>query len=276
MALIQSACGPHYLSFDDVKHKYTLDGERVPGATTFGKGGYPTSEQLISWMKGQAAQSAYDQLIEASTHEGNFIMWPDDDERKEIIKAAKQADKTKAAEAAAIGSAVHDFAFYTELGENAKALQSLQQFVGTSDWEKVNNGVTKFKEWKDQNNDKIIATEAIVASVEEQYGGKFDRLAERPKIGLVLSDFKTSSGIFVDQFIQLGAYTKAIEEWMGLKINAIEILRFGKEDGEFQTLLIKKPDEIQQLIDQAVLCRRTYRFRLKWEADKRFKWMGRA
>lgn len=85
-------------------------------------------------------------------------------------------------------------------------------------------------------------------------------------------------------FIQLASYAIAIEEWLDkwfaqynlpLKVGGLEILRFGKEAGEdFQPLLITDPQEIEQLKAQAIRCRDTYRFRLRWESDKRFKFNG--
>lgn len=272
MALIQSSKDNHYLTFDDEKHRYTLDGQRVPGATTFGKGGYPTSEALTGWMIGQGSNYTavkIKQLIEAKENPH----YPTNEELKQIIKESKQAHRAVAEEAANIGTIVHDFAYLTELGRTREALQMLSEFEDVPQWTEINNGIKKFEEWKAGNKDVIVATEAIVASVEEQYGGKFDRLATRDG-KLVLSDFKTSNGFYVDQFIQLGAYSKAIKEWLGLNVEAYEILRFGKEKGEFETMLIDNQAELQAFIDQAILCRRTYKFKLKWDSDKRFKWMG--
>lgn len=267
MALIQSSKDNHYLTFDDEKHRYTLDGQRVPGATTFGKGGYPTSEALVGWMIGQGSNYT---AVKIKQGLPNF---PNETELKQIIKESKTAHRAVAEEAANIGTIVHDYAYLTELGRTREALQMLSEFEEAPQWTEINNGVKKFEEWKAGNSDIIVATEAIVASVEEQYGGKFDRLATRNG-KLVLSDFKTSNGFYVDQFIQLGAYSKAIKEWLGLDVEAFEILRFGKEKGEFETLLVDNQEELQAFIAQAVLCRRTYKFKLKWDSDKRFKWMG--
>lgn len=274
MPLIESIHDGHVLTFDEDKHRYTLDGQRVPGPTTFGKGGYPTSEMLIGWMVGQGSKYTAEQLYKLIQENKEL---PNDTRLKEIIKESKTAYRAVAQAAADIGTVVHDYAYLTELGRTREALQLLSAHENTPAWEKINNGVKKFEAWKGEHlSDEIIASEAIVGSVEESYGGKFDRLAYRPGVGLVLSDFKTSSGIYVDMFIQLGAYVKAIDEWMEKKVDAMEILRFGKEDGEFQTLMIHSKEEMEAFVRQAIFCRRTYKFRLKWESDKRFKWMGRA
>jgi hypothetical protein len=282
---MESRKDDHLLIFDEEKHKYTLDGNRVPGATTFGKGGYPTSEQLISWMIGQGGEYTYTKLMEEATHEGNFVEWPDNDKKKEILKAAKTAYRTKAEEAAGIGTIVHDYAYLVESGRAREALQMLSEHESNPNWDKINNGVKKYDGWREQNKGETVLLEAIVASVVHQFGGKFDHLSLRNGL-LILSDYKTSNGIYVDQFIQLASYAIAIEEWLDkwlaqyklpLKVGGLEILRFGKENGDdFHPMLITSPEEIEQLKNQAIRCRQTYKFRLAWESDKRFKYNGGA
>lgn len=260
----------HILEFDEEKHRYRLDGNAVPGTTTFAKGGYPTSELLTSWMIGQGAEYAYDHAT---------------GERKEVIKAAKTAYRVKAQEAASIGTTVHDYAYLTESGRVREALQLLSEHEDSPNWEKINSGAKKFDTWHAQNKGETVLLEAIVASVVHQYAGKFDHLSLRNGL-LVLSDYKTSNGIYVDQFIQLAAYAIAIEEWLDkwlaqynlpLKVGGLEILRFGKEGGEdFQPLMVTEPAEIEAMKEQAIRCRQTYKFRLAWESDRRFKFNGGA
>lgn len=264
MAIVQSIKDGHYLSFDEDKHKYILDGERVPGATTFCHGGYPTSEALISWMKGQTGTA----VLEAMLIEPQPIT---EIRKKEIVKEAKKKDREKSEEAASIGTLLHDYAYHMEL-TGVVPPEMLVKINSHKDSDKAISAITKFNEWRETNVDKMVASEAIVASFVHQFGGKFDRLADRNGI-LVLSDFKSSNAIYVDQFIQLGAYSVAIREWLGLDVKGLEILRFGKEDGEFQTLLIDNPEEIKMFEAQAMRCRDTYEFR-KIENDKRFKWGG--
>lgn len=274
MSLIQSTSNGHYLTFDDDKHRYILDGERVPGVTTFGHGGYPTSEALISWMKGQTGNAVFDALL--SQQGGGYyphVVFPiSETERKEIVKKAKTADRTKSEEAADIGTLVHDFCYQTEV--NKVVSKELLDKIGLhKDKEKILAGVDKFTEWRKTNADEMVASESIIASPTHSFGGKFDRLARRDG-KLILSDFKTSGAIYVDQFIQLAAYRIAIQEWLGMTVEGLEVLRFGKDDGEFETKMIDKPEEIKAFEEQAIRCRYTYIFRNKWESDKRFKWGG--
>lgn len=280
---MESVKDGHKLVFDEAKHRYTLDGDRVPGTTTFSKGGYPTSEQLIGWRVAQG--SAYTARVIQRLRKYNAKRVIDGDLLKEIIKRSKRASERESGRAAGIGTIVHDYAYLMESGRQREALQMLSEHEDSPHWEKINNGVKKFEEWHRQNTGRTVLLEAIVASVRHQFGGKFDHLSVRDGL-LVLSDYKTSTGIYVDMFIQLAAYAVAIEEWLDewleeydlpLEVGGLEILRFGKEGGDdFQALLVTDPMELAELKAQAVRCRETYRFRLKWESDKRFKWNGGA
>lgn len=273
MPLVQSQCGENYLTFDEEKHRYILNGKRVPGPTTFVKGGFPMGEALFNWNIKQGAEWA------VATFEDEVSKLPKGKKLTkakldDIIKACPGAAKTKMEAAGSIGSIIHDYSYLIELGREAEAFAVLQKNEKHPDISKILKGVEKFHEWHNKNRDTLVASESIVASVSESYGGKFDRLAERPGVGLILSDFKTGKSIYVDQFIQLGAYVRAIREWLKMEVSGIEILRFGKEEGEFETKMITG-EEIQAFEQQAILARRTYAFRLKWEADKRFAWKGR-
>ena len=280
---MESRKDDHILLFDEAKHRYTLDGNRIPGATTFGKGGYPTSEQLVGWQAAEAAKYAVRIVQRLRKYKPERII--EGELLAKIVKKSKKASAKVAKRAAGIGTIVHDYAYLTEIGRAREALQMLSEHEEHTDWEKINNGVKKYEVWREQNKGETVLLEAIVASVVHQYGGKFDHLSIRNGL-LILSDYKTSNGIYVDQFIQLASYAIAIEEWLDqwlkqyglpLKVGGLEILRFGKENGDdFHPMLITNPEEIDQLKYQAIRCRQTYKFRLAWESDKRFKFNGGA
>lgn len=271
MAIIQSVKNGHYLSFDEDKHQYILDGKRVPGATTFVHGGYVASQALIIWMIRQGSGYTLRMVKRLIKYKPNRIFTSKLAEA--IVKRSSKAGDKAAKRAATIGTFVHDYAYQTEV--NGTVSEELLSKIRTHrDYAKINLGVQKFTAWHSENQDQMVASEAVVASVRHSFGGKFDRLSRRNGL-ITLSDFKTSSGIFVDQFIQLAAYRIAIREWMGLDVQQIEILRFGKEDGEFETKLIKEPEELKSFEEQAIRCRETYIFASRWNNDKRFKWGGK-
>lgn len=279
---MESRKGDHLLVLDEEKHRYTLDGRPVPGTTTFCKGGYPTSDQLTGWKVSEG--SKYTARIIQRLRKNKPLRVIGGELLAKIIRKSKKASEKVAKRAANIGTIVHDYAYITESGRAREALQMLSEHEVSEHWEKINNGAKKFDEWRAQNTGETVLLEAIVASVAHQYGGKFDHLSLRDG-RLILSDYKTSTGIYVDHFIQLAAYAVAIEEWLSdwlaeyklpLQVGGLEILRFGKEDGEYQPLLITNEIELRQLKAQAIRCRETYKFRLGWEADKRFKFNGGA
>lgn len=279
MALIQSKHNNDYLTFDDVKHSYTLNGKHVPGVTTMIHSGYVTSPALVSWMKGQTAEALFDALTQPdqSSDQGFYpreSLWPISiAERKKLVKEAKTADKKKSEEAAAIGTIVHDYAYFTELSKFKEADEVLAKAIGHPDEEKIKNGLYLFSQWKETNKDIVVASETIVASTVLQAGGKFDRLVRR-KDQLIISDFKTSSAMYLEQMIQMAAYAIMIEEWMEMKVEGFEVLRFGKDDAAFQTLLVDKPEELELFKKQAIRCRETYEF-TKLGSDRRWAWGGK-
>jgi len=258
--------GKHTIQFNEKSHRYKLNGEACVGTTTFVKAGYPTSMGLIQWMKGESINY----IIDWFSNKGSVLLT--EDERKELFKAAKAADQKTSQEAADIGTLVHDFAYLTELGKTKETAALYNQIIQLpiESKTKILNGLNRFKDWKDKNQDELVASESLIASPTHLFCGKFDRLARRNG-RLILDDFKTSNSIYLDHFIQLGAYSIACREWLGIKVEGLEVLRFGKEDGEFETLLIDDPKEIQMFEDQAIRCRATYEFR-KMEQDPRWDW----
>lgn len=270
LSVNKSHDGKHTIQFNESSHRYKLNGKACVGTTTFVKAGFPTAMGLISWMKGQSIEHVFQWFVNrGSVHSITTEEW------KEEVKAAKKADQKTSQEAADIGTLMHDYAYLTELGKITEAENLYSQILELPDdvKGKVINGITKFKEWKKTNTDELIASETLIASPTHLFCGKFDRLAKRNGV-LILDDFKSSNSIYLEHFIQLGAYSIAIREWLGMKVEALEILRFGKEDGEFETMIIDDPKEIIMFENQAIRCRDTYEFR-KMEQDPRFEWKGK-
>lgn len=271
--------GKHTIQFNEKSHRYKLDGEATTGVTTFIKAGYPTSMGLIQWMKMQSIQHVWNELMEQDpasmwwrykphSGEGGIA----EDTRLEIVKAAKAADQKPSQEAADIGTLVHDFAYLSELGktQEAETLQNQIIQLPLESKTKILNGMNRFNDWKKETKDELVKSEELVASPTYLFCGKFDRLARRNG-RLILGDFKTSNSIYLEHFIQLAAYRIAVREWLGLEIQGLEVLRFGKEDGEFETMLIDKPEELKVFEEQAIRCKQTYDFR-KMEQDPRWDW----
>jgi hypothetical protein len=165
---------------------------------------------------------------------------------------------------------MHEYAFLVETKGDVTKFEKAIADLPAAPKIQVWKAIDKFKAWHKKNNDELVGAELLVASPTYKFCGKFDKLARRNG-KLILSDYKSSKDIYLDQFIQMGAYGIAIYEWMGLLIDGMEILRFGKEDGEFETMLIDDKDEMMEFANQAIRCRQTFEFK-KLENDLRWKY----
>lgn len=270
MALISSKSinGVDEVIFNDApkaRPRYKLNGTGVPGVTTLIKSGYPTSEGLVTWKMTKAAEYVWD-----NRHR-------DDEEdqiaKNALIKRAKTAWKDEADEAAGIGVAIHNYAELSSLGKREEAVRGLSAYEKSGQWNEIVNACYKVDDFMKQNKDEIIATEQIVGSTKYQYAGRFDRLVRRGKL-VIMSDYKTSKSFYIDQFIQDAAYAIAVEEWLGLKVDGFEVVRFGKEGGDFESRLITELSEVDSLKQQALRCLDTFRFAQVWGKDERFSYKG--
>lgn len=255
MLLQSQSLSGDYLTFNEDRHSYTLNGEIVPSVTTVNKSAYPEPFQLSAWKVKQGSLATIDLLKQIPLP---VVKLPDDF-LDEVVKTAPSYSKKLAQEAADIGSILHEYAEHYEQTAFDIPLELTQTINAHPDKTKIENCIHKFQAWKAENKDEIIGHENIIGSAKYKYAGKYDRLAKRGK-HIVLSDFKTSSGIYVEQFVQLAAYKIMLKEWSNIDVDVIEILRFGKERGEFEVHSIKKVTEIVTLEQQFLRNRETYNF----------------
>jgi len=130
----------------------------------------------------------------------------------------------------------------------------------------VQNAVRLFKKWKEEkgSKDEIIDAEGIVCSPPIMVAGTFDRVAKRNG-KVVLSDFKSSKGIYESALFQLAGYDIMLREWLGYEPDAWEVLRFGKEDEDYETLYIDDKDKMNDFKEQFLRNVKTYRFMSKYK-----------
>lgn len=249
MKLLESTSkdGLHKLVHDPsekARKRYVLDGNQVVGTTTFIKAGLPTSEGLINWKVKEGAKYTLENAFNP------FI------EKDKVIENSVYAWKRRSKESSDIGTVVHEYAFLTRSGKIKKAAKLLGKYEGSKNWSQIQNSIYKFDDFNKGNKDEIIALEDIVASPTHLFAGRFDCLSRRDGL-TTLSDYKTSNGFYLDQFIQGAAYSLAIKEWMGIEVDQIEVLRFGKEDGSFDSRVVR---DYSPYLDQAMRCLATYNF----------------
>lgn len=110
----------------------------------------------------------------------------------------------------------------------------------------VQQAFANFLEWAKQTNFQIVHSEFVCYS-ELGYAGTADGIA---KIDgeLTVIDWKTSSGIYDDYWLQTEAYANAIDEMVARKelqlfeepITNVSILRLSKKDGSFEAVTKKR------------------------------------
>lgn len=250
--ILESKKGNNVLTFDEEEHLYRLNGEPVEGVTTINKQGYPESFFLTNWK----IKTVVDSLLSGLFSKDVLVKELPKKELDEVVKKAKGSWKVKAKDAADIGTLVHDYAYHFDLGvENLELLEKIKQS------EQAFKCVESFKKWHDETGkDTTLYSESIVASAVHRYGGKFDRIVHRgDKVGIL--DYKTSSGIYADQFVQLGGYAVAVKEWLDLPVDFVQVVRFGK-DGTFET---REETRLEELQRQFIRNLETARFRKAWE-----------
>ena len=265
----------HELAYNDKTHRYKLNGKAVSGWTTVLKASYPTNVGLMNWMKTEAMKSLFHSIALPKLESMNYIprpdVWPISDEFLiGLLKLNRDTHEAVAQEAADVGTVTHSFAELWSLGKVKEATDLTEKVKGTEKWPIIESCIHKFLDWDARNKGELISAEGLVASPDIMVCGKFDRL-DKVNGKLRLRDYKTSKSIYPEQFTQLGGYKKSIKDWLGLEVEELEVLRFGKDDGSFETLLIDDPKEIQMFVDQAIRCRQTFEFK-KIENDVRFDW----
>lgn len=238
LPLIELESNGHKLTFNPNprKHIYTLDDIIVPGVTSVNKGGYPTSPKLIAWFMRNGNNS-----------------------------------KSIASEAADIGKLLHTYAELKVTGNENKF--DWTKVEGTEHEKAIKNCIDLFEEWFKTNITRTIGSEMMVASPTYQFAGTLDRLSSNEHDEAGIEDYKTSSGFFVDQFVQMAGYKIALYEWKGIEAKWFRINLFGKTKASFHTLLVNREGwfldgklkvidayAMQKLESQFLRNRKTYSF----------------
>lgn len=257
--LIQSQSGDNYLTFDDVEHTYTLNGKLVPGGSSLPKM-LPTPIFLRKWETGQGVAYAIEQLKLCPEPVAKLPQYLLD----EIITKSKSAGQRVAKKAANIGSIVHEWA-EADGNNNTARIAELDKIINEHpDREKILLCLREYKKWNLESGYETVDAEQVIASVKYGWGGKYDRFSLL-KSKKIMIDFKTSSGIFLEHKVQVGGcYNQAMKEWRDIELDGIDLVRFGK-DGSFEHELITRKSHLKELIEQAVVCKKTFDFMKEWE-----------
>lgn len=203
---------------------------------------------LLPWAAKVTAEHIQENLLDriqnVETIDESYVV--------ELCAAAKKAHTIKRDAAGDIGSAVHDL---------AERVLTLRPITPPTPDAPEYAGYQAFLEWFRQTQIDIdtVQSERIVFSKRLFYAGTCDCLAEiRGKLNII--DFKTSSGFYEDQPLQLAAYAVALEEELGIEIPHGWIIHLDKQTGKMTPHYVEITHELKTDWEAV---------RLAWRAIKR-------
>jgi hypothetical protein len=221
---LESTSKGNLLKFNAATHRYWMNGKPIKGVSSI-KDAHPKGEGLTNWKIKQGIEQALP-MYKTWFAANGFDAVPSPTKFKEMIDELmiEVKKEKKSRKAADIGTMLHEYAYALENHLPFDEAQIEQH----PDADKVRNAIANLLTWHKTSKDIVIKSEQIVGSCTHWFAGTFDRLVSRDGL-IVLSDFKTSNSISVEMKLQLAAYRIAIREWLGIEVQALEILRFDKE-----------------------------------------------
>jgi hypothetical protein len=178
------------LEFTHGGHRYKLDGRPVKSVTTLLQ--VLAKPQLVAWAANESADYAIDHWEHLAEQTPS--------ERRTLIAGAHRRRRDKAA---ARGTQIHEWAEALTAGEAVDIPAEHIQTVGA------------FARWWEGAGFTKVWSEAAVYCEEDPdlgmvaYAGRFDMLAEHPRWGVTLLDWKTGKGVYSEFAVQLAAYAGA-------------------------------------------------------------------
>jgi len=204
-------------------HRFYANGKPTLSVTA-GTGMIDKSGPLMYW----AVNMAIEKITELWDHRKEYSIA----DKMDIIEKGKKAHRVFVKKAGEIGEQAHKWAEAYVKGEDPQMPKD----------PKVLNAVTAFLKWVKGTNVKFIKTEAMVYSKKHKYAGLLD-LEAKIDGQYAIVDYKTSKGVYNEMRYQRAAYQAAREEESGRKYGDGYIIRFGKEDGEFEAVRIPAKDQ---------------------------------
>lgn len=217
------------LKFDENRHRYTvtdldmgMENEWVPGCTTIT--GVADKPALLGWAVKMAGE-----YLDENWKPGVAY---DEMEIKNMILAAKRAHRVKKEQAATLGTMIHEY-----IEQYIKAEMNIKGYKKPDDPhnEKMQSAILAFFDWRKKHNVTFTHSETRAYSRMTQVAGTIDAVGTVDGESSII-DFKTSNGIWPEMRLQVAFYQQAWEEMTGAKIAKRWLVRFGKEDGEFEAV----------------------------------------
>jgi len=206
------------LEFNEAKHQYSCGGEFVPAVTSVLSTTIAKQQFLMPWAVKIGAEWFKDNSEAFSQAEISI---------EDMVNGIKRAYKKKSVGAINIGRAVHEWCEQAILWKLGKA-----EVPSMPTDEQASNAINAFRDWVKQNEVEWLAAEQRVYSRTHKYAGTVDAVA-RVNGEFMVIDFKTSTRIYEEYYLQVAAYSKCVEDIYGEPVDAAYILRFDKDSGKF-------------------------------------------
>lgn len=250
---------PMRIKYDDEKHLYWLDGERVPSVTDILEKTMP--KPALTWWGFRVGMYAVLELVaqgrlswaplvdEAPYAKQTLDAAPDPDrEHRMVGKRGQPVGKARTLlEHLAVRYKLHPNAVKDLAADRGTSVHTALEALGLGQMPDLYGDASPYPEderpyihavvqWWMEQEPEFVAQEVIVASRKHRYAGRFDllvRYAARPD-ELVLVDLKTGKDVYPDtHFRQLQAYEIAWLEGGGEPIDRMEILN-ARADGTYK------------------------------------------
>ena len=228
-----------WIAFNEEDHIYKniIDGVFLTGVTSIlgARGG---KDYLKFWT----VKEMYNFLIDNWDIKKEYTK----KEKEELLLAGKRHWQTKSKSAMDYGSQAHGIIESIILSRmnNTPIVKHLDVP------QEVKNAVNEFLKWEKKHKVEWLATELIVGSQKHSFAGTIDFIAIVDGIS-TLGDFKTSSHISEDAFLQTAGYHIALEECLEEKEKMPKqrlIIRIPKDGTEFEALIVKTDLEFDKEI----------------------------
>jgi hypothetical protein len=206
------------------KQGYRLkDGSKVPGTTTI-IGRFKESGALIRWAynRGKDGLDLYESRDKAAEL-GTIV--------HSMVEKYIHIDSALDDASWSVDSVRHHLIDTRYLEWMQEYLEPLSEEESSA----VLSAFSAFVEWYISNNFTVISQEEELVSEEHRFGGTPDAVARDQHGRIVLLDWKTSSGIYVDHLAQLGAYRILWDENHPDTplTGGSHLCRFAKANGDF-------------------------------------------
>lgn len=263
------------VTFHEHNHTYSrnIDGYMYTGVTTI------LQVRAKDFLKFWATKCNYEYMLENWDHTKLYTK----DEKEELLLAAKNAHARVTRKANDIGSKAHSWIsdYIKHKIANGGLIRDQKKLKeDLPDEKEAKNAIRAFLKWEKDNDVEWIVSEQLVASDKHLFAGTLDALGN-VNGKLTLIDFKTSSMISEDYYLQTAGYQIALEE-MEVYPEQRMILRFEKlseEDWkqknkklkgvsykEFESVVV--PTDLKFDKDTFLHCREIHRWNLMIENMK--------